>query len=83
VEPRHQRADQLSGAQYPSCARCSADAQPVAQVRFWHQYHFGEAPKEFRYSTRREDLVFSQACSYQYTWLADKNRFKRSQAAPT
>jgi len=53
-------------------------------VRFWHEYHFGEAPKEFRYSTPKSDLVFSKACFWAYSWLTAKGCFKRNiMAAPS
>jgi hypothetical protein len=50
----------------------------MAQVRFWHEYHFGVAPKRFLRDTPKSELSFSKACSYKYTWLADENRFKHT-----
>lgn len=57
---------------------CHADVMRLTQVRFWHEYHFGVAPKEFLRTTPKSDLVLSKACSYTYTWLADKGCFKRT-----
>ncbi len=45
-------------------------------MRFWHEYHFGVAPKEFLRTTPKSDLLFSKACDG-WTWLTDKSRFKQ------
>ena len=59
-------------------ARHQMLTQGVPQVRFWHEYHFGVAPKEFLRSTPKSELVQSKACFYKYTWLTDKGCFKRT-----
>lgn len=55
----------------------------LLQVRFWHEYHFGVAPKEFLRSTPKSDLIFSKACDYHYSWVDSENRIKRTTTAPS
>ncbi len=52
-----------------------------AQVRYWHEYHFGVAPKEFLRETKKEDLVRSKTMQYRYKWMVAEQRLKRSIAA--